>query len=124
MPDIDVGQPASGLGLGLHDASSEHGITHEIRTLHSADRFRWGRHAQYGRFAHRSIKTTTTAFLARWVWRRCRRTDSLLPASRRGTVSEQRGSPRVLGLLTTGLIIGAVEVVLAISFASLVFGGY
>jgi sulfate permease, SulP family len=39
-------------------------------------------------------------------------------------VSEQRGSPRVLALLTTGLVIGAVEVVLAISFASLVFGGY
>jgi len=29
-----------------------------------------------------------------------------------------------LALLTTGLVIGAVEVVLAISFASLVFGGY
>jgi len=39
-------------------------------------------------------------------------------------VSEQRGSPRVLALVTTSLIIGAVEVVLAISFASLVFGGY
>ena len=39
-------------------------------------------------------------------------------------MSEQRGSPRVLGLVTTGLVIGAVEVVLAISFASLVFGGY
>jgi SulP family sulfate permease len=39
-------------------------------------------------------------------------------------VTEPGGSPRVLALVTTGLVIGAVEVVLAISFASLVFGGY
>ena len=39
-------------------------------------------------------------------------------------MSERRGSERLLNLITTGLVIGAVEVVLAISLASLVFGGY
>src|SRR5439155_2054400 len=55
-----------------------------------------------------------------------RATWGLVSVARRleGAVSERRGSPRVLGLVTTGLVIGAVEVVLAISFASLVFGGY
>jgi sulfate permease, SulP family len=39
-------------------------------------------------------------------------------------VSKQTGSGRVLALLASGLLIGAVETVLAVSFASLVFGGY
>jgi sulfate permease, SulP family len=39
-------------------------------------------------------------------------------------VSERRGYERAFALITSGLVIGAVEVVLAISFASLVFGGY
>ena len=38
-------------------------------------------------------------------------------------MSEQRRSERVLATLAAGLVIGAVEVVLAISFAALVFGG-
>jgi len=39
-------------------------------------------------------------------------------------VSEQRRSVGRLGTLAAGAVIGAVEVVLAISFAALVFGGY
>jgi sulfate permease, SulP family len=39
-------------------------------------------------------------------------------------VSEQRRSGRVLASITAGLVIGVVEVVLAISFAALVYGGY
>ena len=39
-------------------------------------------------------------------------------------MSEQRRSERVLASLTAGVVIGVVEVVLAISFAALVFGGY
>lgn len=39
-------------------------------------------------------------------------------------MSEQRRSQGVLALLTSGLVIGSVEVVLAVSFASLVYGGY
>jgi SulP family sulfate permease len=39
-------------------------------------------------------------------------------------MSEQRGAVGVLAALASGLVIGAVEVVLAISFAALVFGGY
>ena len=37
---------------------------------------------------------------------------------------EQRRSGQVLATVTAGVVIGAVEVVLAISFAALVFGGY
>ena len=39
-------------------------------------------------------------------------------------MSDQRRSGRVLASLTAGVVIGAVEVVLAVSFAALVFGGY
>ena len=39
-------------------------------------------------------------------------------------MSEQRRSKRVMASLTAGVVIGVVEVVLAISFAALVFGGY
>jgi SulP family sulfate permease len=39
-------------------------------------------------------------------------------------VSDKRRSGRVLAVLTAGLLIGMVEVVLAIAFASFVFGGY
>ncbi len=39
-------------------------------------------------------------------------------------MSEQRRSERVLASITAGVVIGVVEVVLAISFAALVFGGY
>ncbi|MGH2539887.1 MAG: SulP family inorganic anion transporter, partial [Actinomycetota bacterium] len=39
-------------------------------------------------------------------------------------MSEQRRSARVLATIASGAVIGAVEVVLAISFAALVFGGY
>jgi sulfate permease, SulP family len=39
-------------------------------------------------------------------------------------MSEQRPSRRVLTLVTAGVVIGIVEVVLAISFAALVYGGY
>ena len=39
-------------------------------------------------------------------------------------MSEPRRSERVLAAITAGLVIGIVEVVLAISFAALVFGGY
>ncbi len=39
-------------------------------------------------------------------------------------MSEERRSAHVLASLSAGVIIGAVEVVLAISFAALVFGGY
>jgi hypothetical protein len=39
-------------------------------------------------------------------------------------MAEQRRSERVLALVTAGAVIGAVEVVLAVSFAALVFGGY
>jgi sulfate permease, SulP family len=39
-------------------------------------------------------------------------------------VAEQRRHERALASLTAGLVIGAVEVVLAVSFAALVFGGY
>jgi SulP family sulfate permease len=39
-------------------------------------------------------------------------------------VSEQRRSERVLALVVAGAVIGAVEAVLAVSFAALVFGGY
>jgi SulP family sulfate permease len=39
-------------------------------------------------------------------------------------VSEQRRSVDALAALASGLVIGAVEVVLAISFAALVYGGY
>src|SRR2546423_5911354 len=55
-----------------------------------------------------------------------RRADKVALAQewRRGTVSEQRRSGRVVASLTAGVVIGAVEVVLAISFAALVFGGY
>ena len=37
---------------------------------------------------------------------------------------EQRRTERVLAMLAAGVVIGAVEMVLAISFAALVFGGY
>ena len=39
-------------------------------------------------------------------------------------MSEQRRSERALASITAGVLIGSVEVVLAISFAALVFGGY
>ncbi len=39
-------------------------------------------------------------------------------------MSDQRRSTRMLATLASGAVIGAVEVVLAISFAALVFGGY
>ena len=39
-------------------------------------------------------------------------------------MSEQLRPERVLASLTVGLVIGIVEVVLAISLAALVFGGY
>jgi FlaG/FlaF family flagellin (archaellin) len=39
-------------------------------------------------------------------------------------VSEERRSVGALATLAAGVVIGAVEVVLAISFAALVFGGY
>ena len=39
-------------------------------------------------------------------------------------MSEQRASRRWMASVTSGLVIGAVEVVLVISFAALVFGGY
>jgi SulP family sulfate permease len=39
-------------------------------------------------------------------------------------VPEQRRSERVMASLTAGVVIGMVEVVLAISFAALVYGGY
>ena len=39
-------------------------------------------------------------------------------------MSDQRGSQRLLASVTAGVVIGVVEVVLAISFAALVFGGY
>jgi sulfate permease, SulP family len=39
-------------------------------------------------------------------------------------VSEGRRTGRVLATLTAGAVIGVVEVVLAVSFAALVFGGY
>ncbi len=39
-------------------------------------------------------------------------------------MSEQRRSERALASITAGVVIGVVEVVLAISFAALVFGGY
>jgi sulfate permease, SulP family len=39
-------------------------------------------------------------------------------------VSEQRTSERVFTVLLAGAVIGAVEVVLALAFASLVYGGY
>jgi sulfate permease, SulP family len=39
-------------------------------------------------------------------------------------VSEQRRSVGIFAALASGIVIGAVEVVLAISFAALVFGGY
>jgi SulP family sulfate permease len=39
-------------------------------------------------------------------------------------VSEQRGSGGFLAAVVTGLVIGAVEVVFAVSFAALVFAGY
>src|SRR5688572_18451777 len=38
-------------------------------------------------------------------------------------VSEQQRSQRVLGTFATGVIIGVVEALLAISFAAFVFGG-
>src|SRR5438552_4974188 len=124
MPDVEVGQPARGLGLGLHNASSEHGTAHEIRTLHSADRFRWaatrstgGSRTDQSRPPPLSLRDGSGAAADAQIISSSRRLGG-------GTVSEHRGSPRVLGLVTTGLIIGAVEVVLAISFASLVFGGY
>jgi hypothetical protein len=41
-----------------------------------------------------------------------------------GAVSEERRSVGGLATLAAGAVIGAVEVVLAISFAALVFGGY
>jgi SulP family sulfate permease len=40
------------------------------------------------------------------------------------TVSDRRRSTGTLAVLTAGVVIGAVEVVLAISFAALVYGGY
>ncbi|MEO8425119.1 MAG: hypothetical protein ABI595_14575 [Actinomycetota bacterium] len=39
-------------------------------------------------------------------------------------MTEQRRSQSVLTSISAGLVIGVVEVVLAISFAALVFGGY
>ena len=42
----------------------------------------------------------------------------------RGDVSEQRRSQQVVSWLAAGAAIGAVEVVLAVCFAALVFGGY
>ena len=39
-------------------------------------------------------------------------------------MSEARGSAGVLATISAGAVIGVVEVVLAISFAALVFGGY
>jgi SulP family sulfate permease len=39
-------------------------------------------------------------------------------------LSERRASARVVTTLTAGVVIGLVEVILAIGFASLVFGGY
>ena len=39
-------------------------------------------------------------------------------------MSEQRRSERALASITAGVVIGVVEVVLAISFAALMFGGY
>src|SRR5438874_11510081 len=45
-------------------------------------------------------------------------------AWRRGDMTERRRSEAVLPLLAAGAVIGAVEVVLAVSFAALVFGGY
>ena len=39
-------------------------------------------------------------------------------------MSEQRRSQRILTLVTAGVVIGVVEMVLAISFAALVYGGY
>ena len=39
-------------------------------------------------------------------------------------MSEQRRSERALATITAGVVIGVVEVVLAISFAALVYGGY
>ena len=39
-------------------------------------------------------------------------------------MSEQRGSGGILAALTAGIVIGAVEVVFAVSFAALVFAGY
>ena len=38
-------------------------------------------------------------------------------------MTEQRGSGRVLASLTAGIVIGIVEIVLASSFAALIFGG-
>ena len=38
-------------------------------------------------------------------------------------MSEQQRSQRVLGTFAAGIVIGIVEVVLAIAFATLVFGG-
>src|SRR5436309_16107454 len=41
-----------------------------------------------------------------------------------GTVSDRRRSRGVLPLLIAGAVIGAIEAVLCVSFAALVFGGY
>src|SRR5215211_1858650 len=46
-----------------------------------------------------------------------------LQSAREGTVAEQRRTGRWLARITIGLIIGAVEAIFAIAFASLVFGG-
>ena len=39
-------------------------------------------------------------------------------------MAEERRAGRVVATISAGLVIGIVEVVLAISFAALVFGGY
>ena len=39
-------------------------------------------------------------------------------------MSERRRTGRLLATITAGAVIGVVEVVLAISFAALVYGGY
>ena len=51
-------------------------------------------------------------------------TPDKVPLAGRGRMAERRRSERALASVTAGVVIGVVEVVLAISFAALVFGGY
>src|SRR5207248_3771369 len=57
-----------------------------------------------------------------WVDRQADRLRADRPAG--GAVSEEQPSERVLSTLTAGLVIGLVEVILAVAFGNLVFGGY
>ena len=59
-----------------------------------------------------------------WAGGVARRQRRVAPGPEGGPLSEERRTGRLLATVTAGVVIGVVEVVLAISFAALVYSGY